>query len=63
MADGCRRDRWDHTSHLLAMLYNAFRGKSARALSPLDFHPLAPPKPKVTLRQLQEMGVLGEAED
>jgi hypothetical protein len=58
MAEGRQRDQWNHTSHLLAMLYNAFRGKSARVLAPRDFHPFAPPKPKVTLRQLKDMGLL-----
>jgi len=59
MAEGRRLDAWDHTAHLLAMLYNAFRGHRQRALEPADFHPLRKkPAPTVTLKQLADMGVL-----
>ncbi|GAB6166147.1 hypothetical protein JCM19992_21470 [Thermostilla marina] len=63
MAEGRQHEQWNHTSHLLAMLYNAFRGHRQRALGPADFHPLAEkPSPKVTLKQLVEMGVFKKTE-
>jgi hypothetical protein len=59
MTEGRQRDQWNHTAQVLAMLYNAFRGRGQRALGPADFHPLVK-KPAVatTLRQLSELGVL-----
>ena len=41
MAEGHSRNAWNHTAQLLAMLYNAHRGKGARAMKPAEFHPLA----------------------
>jgi len=41
MAEGHSRDAWNHTAQLLAMVYNAHRGKGARAMKPLEFHPFA----------------------
>ena len=41
MAEGHGRDAWNHTAQLLAMLYNAHRGKGARAMRPAEFHPLS----------------------
>jgi hypothetical protein len=41
MAEECIRERWNHTSSLLAMLANANRDpKKGRALRPADFHPM-----------------------
>jgi len=58
MADGRRHEQWNRTSHLLAMLYNAFRGKGQRTLGPADFHPFVEkPAPATTLSQLAQMGV------
>ncbi len=59
MVEGRQRDQWNHTAQLLAMLYNAFRGKGQRALRPADFHPLMrKTTPTATLKQLVEMGIL-----
>lgn len=59
MAEGHRRQQWDHTAAVLAMLYNAFRGRGQRALEPADFHPFVEKKAAtVSLKQLVEMGVL-----
>lgn len=38
MADGDSRRRWEHTSWLLAMLYNVHRAKG-RARRPREFNP------------------------
>jgi len=40
MAEGRRREAWDHTAHLLAMIRNVNRGPSTPAAKPDDFHPL-----------------------
>ena len=43
MAEERIRERWNHTSALLAMLANANRDpKKGRALRPADFHPMQP---------------------
>lgn len=62
MVDGRQRDQWNHTAQVLAMLYNAFRGKGQRPLGPADFHPLVK-KPAVTttLKELTELGILEKA--
>jgi hypothetical protein len=63
MAEGRQRDQWNHTAQVLAMVYNAFRGRGQRALGPPDFHPLVK-KPTVatTLKELSELGVLKPAQ-
>lgn len=38
MAEGSSREKWNHTSALLAMQANCHRGKG-RKLRPGDFHP------------------------
>lgn len=59
MVEGRQRDQWAHTAHLLAMLYNAFRGRGQPALSPIDFHPLIKKSAgTITLKQLADLGVL-----
>ncbi len=64
MAEGRRHEQWHHTSHILAMLYNAFRDRGQRALGPAEFHPFVEkPAATVTLKQLVEMGVLKKTED
>jgi len=40
MAEGHSRDAWNHTAQLLAMVYNAHRGKGARLMKPAEFNPL-----------------------
>lgn len=60
MATARRRDAWDHTANLLAMLYNAHRDPNkGSSLSPADFHPLRPrPEPmKLPLSVLREVFV------
>lgn len=40
MAEARRQEAWNHTSTVLAMVYNANRDpKKTRAASPRDFHP------------------------
>lgn len=41
MADGRRREEWEHTSALLALTYNASRSdpNKQRAMTPADFNP------------------------
>jgi hypothetical protein len=64
MVEGRQRDQWVHTTHLLAMLYNAFRGRGQPALAPVDFHPLIKKSAgTITLKQLAELGVLKTPEE
>jgi len=64
MVDGRQREEWNHTAQLLAMLYNAFRGKGQRALGPADFHPLIEKRtPNITLKELSNLGALQSAKD
>jgi hypothetical protein len=47
MADSRGRDNWNHTSSLLAMLFNINRDpKKQRAISPEVFNPYINHKPK-----------------
>jgi hypothetical protein len=39
MVEGKQREAWDHTSALIAMLFNCQRGKHDKALSPAQFNP------------------------
>jgi hypothetical protein len=39
-AKAAQSDRWDHTSHLLALIYNVNTDGKSRRLKPEDFHPL-----------------------
>ena len=49
MAEARRRDEWDRTSVVLALIFNVNRDpKKVRAASPEDFHPLARGRPKPT---------------
>jgi len=38
-ANAKRSESWDHTSHILALIYNVNAGKNARKLSANDIHP------------------------
>jgi hypothetical protein len=45
MAEGRRRDQWNHTASVLALVANANRDpKKGRAFTPADFHPMSGPK-------------------
>ena len=45
MAESRSRDRWNHTSAILAMLANVHRDpKKSRKFKPRDFHPDAQPE-------------------
>ena len=39
-ANAKRSEQWDHTSHLLALIYNINTSAKSRKLNPDDFHPL-----------------------
>jgi len=42
MAEGRRRERWTHTSHLMALFANCHRDpKKGKPLAPRDFDPYA----------------------
>lgn len=41
MVDGRKREAWNHTAQLLAMVYNAHRDGKRRAMKPTEFHPMA----------------------
>lgn len=64
MAEGRQQDQWSHTAQILAMFYNAFRGRGQRALSAADFHPFAKrATPTTTLKQLSDLGILKPSKD
>ncbi|MGE0606565.1 MAG: hypothetical protein AB7O62_05500 [Pirellulales bacterium] len=45
MAEGRQRESWNHTSQVLAMLFNAHRDRQkTQAAVPADFHPLSKKK-------------------
>ena len=51
MAEGRRRELWDHTASLLALLYNVNRDpRRSRAMRPEDFHPLRRPSKTETVK-------------
>lgn len=51
MAEAKQRDAWNHTSQVLAMLYNCNRNpKRDRALKPADFHPFPKRRPQPSKR-------------
>jgi hypothetical protein len=39
MVEGKQREAWDHTSAIIASLFNCQRGKHDKALSPAQFNP------------------------
>jgi len=50
MVEGRKREAWNHTAQLLAMVYNAHRDSKRRAMRPAEFHPMAerpPETPKI----------------
>ncbi|HUS46160.1 MAG TPA: hypothetical protein VM219_09055 [Phycisphaerae bacterium] len=60
MAEGCSRERWNHTASLMAHLANIspFR-KKGRTLQPKDFHPFQTGRRKGGLRLTKEnIGIL-----
>jgi hypothetical protein len=46
MADGRGRERWEHTSSILAVLINVNRGKGDRAVKPSELNPYTARKKK-----------------
>ncbi len=42
MAEGRKREAWNHTAQLLAMIYNAHREPRSELLEPARFHPMTP---------------------
>jgi len=40
MEEARRREAWNHTARILAMLANTHRDPKTRLLSPADFHPM-----------------------
>ena len=55
MAQARQRDTWQHTANILAMLFNANRGK-ASPLTAQDFLPsaFAEPEPELTVAEMGE---------
>jgi len=47
MADGARRERWNHTAALRADIHNILREKP---LSPAEFHPFMKRRPPAKVR-------------
>jgi len=45
-ANAKRSEQWDHTAHILALIYNVNAGKNARKLTARDIHPFAVHKAK-----------------
>lgn len=62
MVDACRRDEWQHTSAVLAMLANVHRNpkKKPQPFTPAEFNPLVnerKPKVKTGVRTLKTIFV------
>jgi hypothetical protein len=61
MADGRRREAWNHTSHLLALIYNMNRSSQSKAMTPQEFHPMhgdpsaEKPRQKVPISALRDV--------
>ena len=58
MAEGRRREAWNHTAQLLAMLYNAYRGRGAKVLKPQEFHPLEIADRQVPIARTNDLSIL-----
>lgn len=59
MAEARQRDQWNHTAQLLALMYNAWRGRGQRALQPADFHPFVKRAlPTIDVKTLVKLGGL-----
>jgi len=69
MAEGRRREAWNHTSQLLAMIYNMHRDPKAKALEPAEFHPYTErrPVPQASLAEFRlfarAIGAVGAEEN
>ena len=64
MVAGRQRNEWTQLSHLLAMLYNAFRPPRSMAAFPNDFNPFIEKRAAtVSLRDLSKIGLFKPKED
>jgi len=64
MVAGRQRNEWAQLSHLLAMLYNAFRPPRSMAASPNDFNPFVRKQAAtVSLRDLSKIGLFKPKEE
>ena len=41
MVNGRKREAWNHTAQVLAMVYNTHRDPKSRMMRPAEFHPMA----------------------
>lgn len=60
MAEERRREDWNHTAQLMALVANVGIVKKDRAFTPADFHPMSSPPlppPKVPLTALKSVFV------
>jgi hypothetical protein len=61
MVESKRREAWDHTSALLALLANAHRDpKKGRAFRPEDFHPCVAPRKQGLRLTADKIGLLSD---
>jgi hypothetical protein len=61
MVEAKRREAWNHTSALLALLANAHRDpKKGRAFRPEDFHPCAAPVKRGIPLTADKIGLLSD---
>ena len=59
MAEGRQREAWDHTSHLLAMLFNANRDpKKTSPAGAANFHPLVKREKPARPEKKAKIGIL-----
>lgn len=59
MAEAKRQEAWDHTSTVLAMIFNANRDpKRQAAARPIDFHPLRRPERRGIPLTAANIGIL-----
>ena len=60
MAQAVQRERWNHTSSILALLFNVNRGPRTEPARPKDFNPFvaAEPEPPLVKMKASEIGKL-----
>lgn len=59
MVEGRQRNEWNHTSQILAMIYNAHRSPKSRMMKPAEFHPFTAFR-KTMVSKVKDIGILKE---
>jgi len=56
MAEAHRREAWNHTAQLLALIYNAHGDPKSHTRCPEEFHPLVEKKPPIA--KVKDLSIL-----